>query len=105
MPDVDKLNKTAVYEREPVALDFSEKVTNDLSHEELIKAIRDLPFKLKQIIILHYFNEYKQEEIATILDIPVGTVKSRIHSALKKLRQKNMENQFTIRKVEERHEY
>nr|WP_240338435.1 sigma factor-like helix-turn-helix DNA-binding protein [Peribacillus alkalitolerans] len=42
--------------------------------------------------MLRYLNDYSQEEIATILDIPVGTVKSRIHSALSKLRGLNQIN-------------
>ncbi|WP_240689359.1 sigma-70 family RNA polymerase sigma factor [Ammoniphilus sp. YIM 78166] len=99
------LYKSAVYEKEPVAGDFSERIVEDLSHGDLLEGIYALPFKLKQIIILHYFNEYKQDEMAEILDIPIGTVKSRTHSALKKLRQENEEKKITIRKVEERHEY
>ncbi|MDG0873258.1 sigma-70 family RNA polymerase sigma factor [Paenibacillus thiaminolyticus] len=48
--------------------------------------IASLSSKLKQVIILHYLNELTQEEIAEILGIPVGTVKSRLHLALTKLR-------------------
>ena len=43
---------------------------------------------MKQVIILRYLHDYSQEEVAQILHIPIGTVKSRIHAALKKLRQK-----------------
>ncbi|MNI95983.1 ECF RNA polymerase sigma factor SigW [compost metagenome] len=63
-----------------------------------------LPFKLKQVIILHYLQEYSQEEIAAILEIPLGTVKSRIHAALQKLRQKRQADIIRIRKVEDMHE-
>ena len=38
---------------------------------------------MKQVIILRYLHDYSQEEVAQILHIPIGTVKSRIHAALK----------------------
>lgn len=68
--------------------DFSQELTDKISHQALIHAVNKLSFKLKQVVILHYLNQYSQEEIAEILSIPLGTVKSRIHAALKKLRQK-----------------
>lgn len=46
------------------------------------------------MIILHYLNEYSQEEVAEILNIPIGTVKSRISAALKKLRQKGLGGKY-----------
>ena len=49
------------------------------------KAIDTLPETLKQTIVLAYYQDMKYREIAEILDVPVGTVKSRLHSALLKL--------------------
>jgi len=40
----------------------------------------------KEVIVLKYISGYTQEEIAHILDIPIGTVKSRIYRGLKELR-------------------
>jgi RNA polymerase sigma-70 factor (ECF subfamily) len=48
-------------------------------------AIENLPDLLRQTLILAYFQDLKYREIAEILDIPVGTVKSRLHAALTKL--------------------
>lgn len=45
-----------------------------------------LPELYAQIIIMRYAADLKQAEIAQALDIPVGTVKSRLHNALGKLR-------------------
>lgn len=67
--------------------DFSGEVVDHLTNRALLDGVRGLSFKLQQVITLHYLNEYTQEEIADILDIPVGTVKSRIHAGLTKLRQ------------------
>lgn len=72
--------------------DFSHDVVDKLSNCSLLASVEHLPYKLKQVVILHYFNEYSQEEVANILSIPLGTVKSRIHAALQKLRRKQRSN-------------
>jgi RNA polymerase sigma-70 factor, ECF subfamily len=48
-------------------------------------AVEKLPDFLKQVLILAYYQGLKYKDIAEILDIPVGTVKSRLHTALTKL--------------------
>lgn len=50
-------------------------------------AVARLPETLKQTLILAYFQDLKYREIAEILKIPVGTVKSRLHAALAKLQE------------------
>jgi RNA polymerase sigma-70 factor (ECF subfamily) len=49
------------------------------------KAIDRLPDTLKKTLLLAYFQDLKYREIAEVLNIPVGTVKSRLHAALNKL--------------------
>lgn len=51
------------------------------------QAIEKLPDPLRQTLILAYFQDLKYREIADILKIPVGTVKSRLHAALTKLQE------------------
>jgi RNA polymerase sigma-70 factor (ECF subfamily) len=46
-----------------------------------------LPDFLRQVLVLAYYQGLKYREIADILDIPVGTVKSRLHAALVKLQE------------------
>jgi RNA polymerase sigma-70 factor (ECF subfamily) len=41
----------------------------------------------KEVVVLAYLQGYTQEEIGQLLNTPLGTVKSRIRSGLKKLRQ------------------
>ena len=53
---------------------FSEKV-------EMQMILDKLDTDFKEIVILYYYNNFKQDEIARILDIPKGTVKSRLHRA------------------------
>jgi RNA polymerase sigma-70 factor (ECF subfamily) len=55
--------------------------------ERVRASIERLPDVLKQVVLLAYYQGLKYREIAEILDIPVGTVKSRLHAALVKLQQ------------------
>jgi len=50
------------------------------------EAINALPLKHRLVITLHYLQDFSLPEIAYILDLPVGTVKSRLHHARKALR-------------------
>lgn len=57
---------------------------NDGTKEEYIelhKAISALSKKQRIIIVLYYFNDYSVAEISQIVNIPEGTVKSRLSSA------------------------
>jgi RNA polymerase sigma-70 factor (ECF subfamily) len=52
----------------------------------LVRAgVDQLPDFLRQVVILAYYQGLKYRDIADVLDIPVGTVKSRLHAALKRL--------------------
>lgn len=80
-------------------LDFSNEIIEKITNKQLVHLVNDLPFKLKQVIILRYLNGYSQEEVSTILEIPIGTVKSRINSALQKLRSKGNNKKFIIKEA------
>ena len=44
----------------------------------LVEALRTLPVRQRQAVVLHYLADLPVDEVAAILDIPVGTVKSRL---------------------------
>jgi RNA polymerase sigma-70 factor (ECF subfamily) len=53
---------------------------------QLVRAsVERLPEFLKQVVLLAYYQGLKYKDIADILGIPVGTVKSRLHAALVRL--------------------
>lgn len=87
-----------------LVLDFSNDIIDKISNQLLVKLVDELPYKLKQVIILRYLNDYSQEEVARILEIPIGTVKSRINAALNKLREK-VKNRNISEKVRNVYEY
>lgn len=45
------------------------------------RAIENLSDKYRIVVLLFYMEELSQEEIAKVLHVPVGTVKSRLHTA------------------------
>jgi len=50
------------------------------------QAIANLPDKQRAVILLAYYEDLPLDEIALILNIPTGTVKSRLHNAIKALK-------------------
>ena len=60
-----------------------------MEREETRKQVRThlekLPVKFRMPILLAYFGDYEYKEAAEILEIPVGTLKSRMHCGLKYL--------------------
>ena len=56
--------------------------------KERVKAtVEKLPIRHREILILAYFNQVPYKEMAEVLDIPLGTVKSRLHAAVKNFSQ------------------
>ena len=56
--------------------------------ETLWSRVAELPEPQKQAVLLRYAEGFTYEEIASLLDCPIGTVKSRLHNGLTVLRRK-----------------
>jgi len=56
------------------------------TNDAVLVALRTLPMQQRAVLVLRYYNDLSQEEIARVLDCPVGTVKSQISRALARLR-------------------
>jgi len=54
---------------------------------DLFRVVRELDDDHRTVVALRYFNDLKVDDIASLLDIPAGTVKSRINRALARLAQ------------------
>lgn len=56
--------------------------------EQVRRAVAELHFNQRVVVVLHYLSGLSLEEIAAVLDCPVGTVKSRLYYARENLRRK-----------------
>jgi RNA polymerase sigma-70 factor (ECF subfamily) len=70
---------------EGAELDPEERLELSERKEDVQQALEHLPPALREVILLVYYQGLKYREAAEILNIPVGTVKSRLHSAIRKL--------------------
>ncbi len=68
-------------------LPLADQVANRDDSQLLIKAVDRLPFKLRTVIAMHYFDDLSLIEIGKILSCRLGTVKSRVFNARKRLYQ------------------
>jgi RNA polymerase sigma-70 factor (ECF subfamily) len=50
--------------------------------EAVQKTVGGMPDHLREILLLSYFHQFPYKQISDILDIPLGTVKSRLHAAV-----------------------
>jgi len=57
-------------------------------HQELEALLATLPVHYRTVITCYYFEELSYQEIADLLDQPIGTTKSRLHRGVQMIRQK-----------------
>jgi RNA polymerase sigma-70 factor (ECF subfamily) len=70
---------------EPVAPPSAGPRSSELG--DLAAVLRVLPEPHREVLLMRVVDDMTLEEIALALDIPLGTVKSRLHNALAKLRE------------------
>lgn len=65
-----------------------ETVITEMEYERLLKAMDSLDTRHRSILVLRYFNDLSYQEIAEALEIPLGTVKSRLNQSLRYLKER-----------------
>ena len=61
------------------------ELTDRLEKQEMLAAIRKLPAEFRKVILLHYYQGYGISEMAEMLQVPEGTISSRLSRGRKKL--------------------
>jgi len=56
-----------------------EEVERNDEWNQVQHAVSNLPLPQRVVVVLYYLNDLSLQEISDILDVPVGTVKSRLH--------------------------
>jgi len=64
-----------------------ELVQNEEEKSNLLAALKALPIQQREVFVLRYYQELPLADIAALLTIPVGTVKSRLSLGLQRLRE------------------
>ena len=59
-----------------------------LKAQQVRKIVAELPSKMREVIVLRYFHDLSEQEIAHVVGCPVGTVKSRNRRASEIIRKK-----------------
>lgn len=62
--------------------DSEGELENDERRRVVKRAVDAMPPHLWEVLVLSYYHRFRYREIAAILDIPLGTVKSRLHAAV-----------------------
>jgi RNA polymerase sigma-70 factor (ECF subfamily) len=65
-----------------------EEFFENILPDEIVNAIEDLPEKYRSCIVLSDVEDFSYKEISDILDIPIGTVMSRLHRGRNILKKK-----------------
>jgi RNA polymerase sigma-70 factor, ECF subfamily len=72
---IDNLTSSTASEIEDAAI-------NHLEYKEVKKILMSMSYEKRAVFILKHYYGYKYEEIASILNCPVGTVRSRLHNCI-----------------------
>lgn len=89
LKSIRKLRPVAVggLEQEPEQTELAPEL-DEVDRERLTTALADLPGEFRVVVLMFYFEELSYQEIASELEIPIGTVMSRLSRAKGHLRRK-----------------
>jgi len=72
-----------------------ERVIERLSQNSVVEALAEVPHDFRDVLVLVDIGEFSYAEAAQILDIPIGTVMSRLHRGRRALKQ-NMADRMVV---------
>lgn len=59
--------------------DLEDKMFRDLIDDDISRALEELPEDFRTVVLLCDIEDFTYEEIANMLDVPIGTIRSRLH--------------------------
>jgi RNA polymerase sigma-70 factor, ECF subfamily len=65
-----------------------EQVVERLSQDSVVKALSEVPHQFRDVVVLVDIGDFSYADAAQILDVPIGTVMSRLHRGRRALKQK-----------------
>ena len=70
--------------------DLEDKMYRDMMDDEVSRALARLPEDFRTVVMLCDVEDFTYEEIANMLDVPIGTIRSRLHRGRNLLRNQIM---------------
>ncbi|MCX6640127.1 MAG: sigma-70 family RNA polymerase sigma factor [bacterium] len=76
------------YEIPDTDIDLEKQIEGSIEKEVILKEITELPVYFREVIILRDLQDLSYEEISQILNVPLGTVKSRVNRGRTQIQKK-----------------
>lgn len=80
-PDSDEAQPVTEWAASDI-LPPDEQLQNEETRQLVQQVVASLPDHLREVLLLAYFHQFAYKQIAEMLGIPLGTVKSRLHAAV-----------------------
>lgn len=80
------------------AEDFAGALDRKMDKARILEALENIPEKFRAVVVLYYMEELTYHEIAEFLDIPIGTVMSRLNRGKKQLKKSLLKSTSTSRR-------
>jgi RNA polymerase sigma-70 factor (ECF subfamily) len=93
-PDTQPLEESDYYLANKLASSAGEEaleqdvVVERLSQDSIVKALSEIPSQFRDVVVLVDIGDFTYADAAQILDVPIGTVMSRLHRGRRALKQK-----------------
>ena len=101
LPSLDEMEEESFFQPIAEGITPEEALLNTLTKDDILKAIEDLPVEFRTVVVLVLVEGFSYKEAAEILDIPIGTVMSRLWRG-RRLLQKSLWEYSTRRNDSER---
>ncbi len=88
--NIRKNKQTSSLSIEDLAVKDSQNLEDAVINKDTVRRIgnllKDFPYEKRMVFVLKNYYDYSYEEISTILKCPIGTVRSRLHYCIEKLK-------------------
>lgn len=101
LPSLDEMEEESFFQPMSEGISPEEAVLNNLTKDDILQAIEALPVEFRTVVVLVLVEGFSYKEAAEILDIPIGTVMSRLWRG-RRLLQKSLWEYSTRRNDSER---
>ena len=101
LPSLDEMEEESFFQPMAEGISPEEAELNDLTKDDILQAIEALPVEFRTVVVLVLVEGFSYKEAAEILDIPIGTVMSRLWRG-RRLLQKSLWEYSTRRNDSER---